>query len=46
MRKRDPGAAASARDAHPAADAAPTDDPYDAAVHDLALASATGSSTR
>ena len=38
MKKRDPGAAASARDAHPAADAAPTDDPYDAAVHDLALA--------
>jgi hypothetical protein len=37
VRKRDPGAAASARDAHPAADAAPTDDPYDAAVRDLAL---------
>jgi len=36
VKKRD-RAAAFARDAHPAADAVPTDDPYDAAVRDLAL---------
>jgi hypothetical protein len=37
VKKRDPRTAAFARDAPPAADAAPTDDPYDAAVRDLAL---------